>query len=476
MSVQRFSSGTGDANGNTVTGAEYSQLLGPGGEPIAYRTGLAGATPGGLMVGGLNDDTWRPFRVDRGGAQAIARMRPMFSEQFDGGTVLNQLRWVQTATTFAPALDATGWRANSTNLNTANAGAMIVSNRKFARSMRGPLQLKMRAPLTNAANVTEQFGFGSPSAVNTVAVGPNSAFIRYTSGTLYGVLVTAAGSEQVTTTPTFGSATPAIVSGNSYTADVWLDDDEVRYIVQDTAGATLWEARIPIAAVNRRMWTTMKLPVFAQSYVGASVSASPSLFALTECWVGQADLDANDPAAVIAAANGLPGGIIPTSGAQSTTWANSGARTSATLSNTAAGYATPDGHYQFVAPAGAVTDYALFAYQVPDPYEMVITGIDISAVNDGAIVATTPTELEWFVAWNHTAVSLATATAARRPLGKQSFLVGAAAGASVPDLSRPLLLTVNPGRFICVGVRVPVGTATASQVISGMVHLSHYFQ
>lgn len=36
-----------------------------------------------------------------------------------------------------------------------------------------------------------------------------------------------------------------------------------------------------------------------------------------------------------------------------------------TISNTAAGYATPGGAFRRVAVAGAETDYALFAYLVP---------------------------------------------------------------------------------------------------------------
>jgi len=46
-------------------------------------------------------------------------------------------------------------------------------------------------------------------------------------------------------------------------------------------------------------------------------------------------------------------------------YANSAAPASATLSNTAAGYTTLGGQFQFAAVAGAETDYALFAYTVP---------------------------------------------------------------------------------------------------------------
>jgi hypothetical protein len=149
---------------------------------------------------------------------------------------------------------------------------------------------------------------------------------------------------------------------------------------------------------------------------------------------------------------------------------------SATLSNTAASYATLGGKFQFAAPAGAVTDFALFGFNVPDPATLVVTSIDIESWNTGAAVATTATLLEWFVVENQAAVTLATATG-RVGIGAQSFPVGAAIGALGQRLSKQYQggLVTGPGRFFVIGLRIPIGTATGSQIISGQVNIEGYF-
>jgi hypothetical protein len=184
---------------------------------------------------------------------------------------------------------------------------------------------------------------------------------------------------------------------------------------------------------------------------------------------------------------GFTAAYNPLTGAQAANHANSTAPTSATLSNTAAGYTTLGGRYQFAAPAGAVTDFALFGFQVPTSFRFVVTGISISACNTGAAVATTATSLEWSLGVGSTAVSLATADAIaatptsaprRIPLGKQSFAIGAAAEACTTDVVRAFMSphVVESGRFLHVILAVPVGTATASQVIRGTVTIDGYFE
>jgi hypothetical protein len=188
----------------------------------------------------------------------------------------------------------------------------------------------------------------------------------------------------------------------------------------------------------------------------------------------------NKPWSHAAAHMGLDAATNPSTIAQAAQWANSAAPASATLSNTVAGYATLGGLFQFAAPAGAATDFALFGFTVPAPYSFVCTGIDIDAYNLGAAVATTPTLLLWGVSPDQSAISLATATNRRVALGAQSFAVAAPIGARADravsvDFSHGPLVT-NPGRLFVVVLRVPVGTATASQVIAGTCTVKGYFE
>lgn len=173
-----------------------------------------------------------------------------------------------------------------------------------------------------------------------------------------------------------------------------------------------------------------------------------------------------------------PAAINPADGTQTANHANSTDPTSATLSNTAAGYTTLGGRYQFLAPGTAATDYALFGFQVPTGFRLLITGVTISIVNTGAAVAVTATILDWSLGLKSTAVSLATASLRRIPLGTQGFVIGAAIGATAPDIVRQFSpeQVAQPGEFVHIIVEVPLGTATASEVIRGDVTIHGFFE
>jgi len=171
---------------------------------------------------------------------------------------------------------------------------------------------------------------------------------------------------------------------------------------------------------------------------------------------------------------------------------NSASPLNATLSNTAAGYANLGGQFQFVAPAGGETDYALFGYQVPagtsliPAKSLIIRGIRIETFNMGAAVATTPTLLQWSLGIGSSAVSLVTVDSAtagtrasrRLSLGIQSLPVASPIGfAAVPvDVNLDSPIMVEAGTFVHIILKIPVGTATASQIVRGIVSLNGFFE
>jgi hypothetical protein len=171
-------------------------------------------------------------------------------------------------------------------------------------------------------------------------------------------------------------------------------------------------------------------------------------------------------------------------GTQTANHANSTSPSSASLSNTAAGYTTLGGRWQFAAVASAATDFALFGYQVPAGWRLRIKAVAISTVNTGAAVATTATIMDWGLGINSTAVSLATSDSdpaygpRRIPLGIQAFLSGAAIGAVANDLWRTFdkPLIVKPLRFVHVILQMPLATNTGSQVIRGNVTFDAAFE
>lgn len=187
--------------------------------------------------------------------------------------------------------------------------------------------------------------------------------------------------------------------------------------------------------------------------------------------------------------NGIQGASGQTQGMTASN-VNSTVPATATLSNTAAGYATLGGKFLFAAPAGAETDYALFAFLNTAPTtgisgrNLVITGVWVDSYNAVVAVATTPTVLEWAIGVGSTALSLATGEAAttraprRLALGCQGYAVGALPGQSGPriaaDLRSPLVC--EPGSYVHIILRVPYGTATATELFRGHVGVNAYWE
>lgn len=169
--------------------------------------------------------------------------------------------------------------------------------------------------------------------------------------------------------------------------------------------------------------------------------------------------------------------IHPVDGSQTANHDNSTSPTGATLSNSEAGYATLGGRYKFAAVAPATTDYALFAFQVPAGYRLMITGVRISTTVTGVAVVTA-TVLDWSLGLRSPAVPLDTAGLIRMPMGVQGFLALAGIGSHGPDIERTFdpELVVEHGEYFHVILQVPAGAATANLVFRGDVTITGYFE
>lgn len=455
-----------------VSKAARATLYGAGGEPIVFDAGDQPTTPTGLLSMGLNDNMVLPMRLDRFGSQAQASHMPLFIDQFEG-TTLNGNRWTSVSTTMtATQTTVAGLQFNGASITTVSTGYMLKSNRAFLRSLRQPLHGKFRARLWHFNNSVMELGFGDAATFN----GANATGAYWQ--------VTAAGVVQPVLTFNGVDTTGSDVRGlldltNHYTFDIFMDDDEVTYMIQDTStGLVVSKQSIKLPATAQTLLSTTQIGVLARLYNTAVAPATASVMNLTSVYVAMLDGITNASQPHIMAMMLRGGEAQPHTGAQLAQWSNSAAPANATLSNTAAGYTTLGGLFSFAAVAGAATDYALFGVQIPAPATFVCTGVQIDAWNTGAAVATTPTVLAWALAVNATAVSLATSSTIRVPLGAQALPVGAAIGAMADrTISRTFEspMAVGPGRWLHVLLRMPVGTATASQVIQGMVSVNGYF-
>lgn len=451
-------------------------LYAPDGSILSRAQGDARAsTDHGLPGAVLNDDNFRLTRGDRVGSMAVSLNNVLFSEPFEGITISAPNRVTTTGTVFTLAQTAAGGlNFNSALATTASAGALLTTNRQFPRYQRAPLHGKARARIAHVANAVAEIGFGFPA---TQSVSPTvGAFFQVTaSGVVQGV-VTFNGVDQTTSAITM----PGGWQSNFYVWDVILDDDEAMFFIQDTStGLIVAERRIQVAASAVRLWNASRLPYFARLHFPTAPATAANLI-VSSIDVVMLDAFMNRPWAQTAALMGLGGEVGPTLFTQVANYANSAAPTSATLSNTAAGYANLGGQFQFAAVAGSETDYVLFGYTVPAPYSFVCTGIDISTFNMGAAVATTPTLFQWFASPDQTAVSLATSNNRRVTLGAQVLAVAAPIGGMadrdvVRDFSNAPLVT-HANRNMVIGLKMPVGTATASQIIRGLCNIKGYFE
>ena len=248
-------------------------------------------------------------------------------------------------------------------------------------------------------------------------------------------------------------------------------------------------AEVANPAINPNPTANSRITISSRIYTGGTAPAvAPQIFiGAISLW--RNDLNSNKlwPYQMVSIGRGAYQSPI-TPFAQTANHANSTNPASAALSNTAAGYTTLGGRWQFVAPVGAATDFALFAYQVPSGFQLFVTDFRFDAVNTGIAVATTATIMEVGIGLNSSAVSLATVDAfptngyspRRVPLGTMSWIVGDAIGAAARgapislDCQTPWL--VDGGRFFHVIVQVPVGTATAGQIPRGVCFIGGYVE
>jgi hypothetical protein len=175
--------------------------------------------------------------------------------------------------------------------------------------------------------------------------------------------------------------------------------------------------------------------------------------------------------------------VDPSTGNQSANYSNNTGPANATLSNTTAGYTTIGGLFKFVAPAGAETDYALFAYQVPIGYTLYVDSVRIGSFITGTKSSTSETLLQWALAANSSAVSLATGGLHPPiffPVGMQEAPKSASRGAPFdpsPINYKPRTpVVVNSTRYFHIVLRVPVGNPTLTQTIRGYANVEGYFQ
>ena len=390
------------------------------------------------------------------------------------GTAVNTRKMATVLTTQTLTVGGARYELNSSGITTINTGSMLLSKKfvPFFKANATYAEFAMNWTSDPVANWFAEWGLGNPSTA--IAAITDGVFFQITAGQFRGVAINNSVMTYVDLGPLPDTA--------------WVHD----FVIEHNMGSVhFWhETKIlgTITVPNTQFGPTAQssLPLFARTYIAA---IAPAVAIKIQCSAlgasnGGADLNRLWPTIMSGMGNSSIQNPTGTAVGQTANYANITAPASATLANATAGYATLGGQFQFLAVAGAETDYALFAYQVPAGQTLVVRGIWIDTMNTGAVVAITATWLQWALGVGSTAVSLltvdgpATKLPARIFLGNQVFPIGAVIGAqaTVIDVNLDACLSVNSGEFLHVIVKMPLGTATASQIIRGGVGINGVFE
>ena len=435
------------------------------------------AQAGYVGIAGFADDEGNvriPIGASSQGLLGTGSVQVDFEQGFSASAISSSV-WSQVLGTMTVGVANNAITLNSGNSLTATSTARLVSYRQ-AKTPRGSDRIiawRMMLPNLVTGAVIEIGAFAATGITSPTS----GSFFRYGSdGTLRGVSISVTGAESTTEV----IPTPSLNVAHDYT--IWIMGKAIVYQIDDVVVGS-----IPLGNTAPSPVTSESAPFCARLY-NASATATAQQVYLHRCVGALYGCTYGYDRQFLAALGGDIGsqGVVGAGTGSLANWVNSTAPASATLSNASAGYTSLGGQFQFAVVPGSETDYALFAYQVPaqtatnQGRTLVVHGINISTFNMGAAVATTPTLLQWGIAHDGTAVSLATADAAstkaprRVPLGCQSLPVGLAVGGNVPDLRVDFRqpLSVNAGNYLHVILKILVGTATASQIVRGVVTIN----
>ena len=479
MAILTDTSGANSA-GVDVNGALKTGIVDSNGNAALKVKGAAWAAGhGAAPLAAVNDGVYRPLRGDRFGGLAQARFTQKAS--FNLFTAALPPTWLNPATTMtATTALASGVLLNASAIVTASTNASLISMTAIQKYQKTPIQVRQRIRLSSKGGANAAADWGLIGSQAPASVVPVNGIVW-----LYGIDGTLKPTIYINSTVVSQGTDIAgsITTDRYYVWDIIVDDDFIIFIVQDpTTGLIISEQTLNINIGDARVGGTNYWFLSSRAYVGASAGtgAATQLF-VSDQFAGYLDTDTYQPWSHQMASLGMGLNVNPTTAlTQLENNANSAAAASATLSNTTNGYATTllGGKFQFAAVAGAETDYCLFAFTVPAGVKLIITGVRIDLFNMGAAVATTPTLCEWFLDENSVAITLAS-NSYRRSIGSQSLPVGAAIGTNATPIDVSFAdgpMVTHSGRFFKLGLRMPVGTATASQIIRGSAGFRGYFE
>ncbi len=433
----------------------------------------------------LGEKTLRPLDSSQDYRLRTGYDKILWQDTFNHAT-LNQSKYLPYTSTQTITVAGGFLNMNAASSVASGTYSILRTYRSFSLFNTYPIYVDFKAKFSNTlqANSVIEFGLGYFGSGSPTVAPTDGIIFRGTGGQLNAVTINNSNETQATNifTPVANTVYHFLIVIGQDHCEFWIDDIMVAIIDTPVSYGSPCQSN--------------SLPLFIRNYNTSTVTTAVQLN-IAQLGISNGDMDMTKDWGSTMVGMGQSSLVQPDgqAAAQTANYANSAAPASTTLSNTTFASTTLlGGQFQFAAVAGAETDYILFGYLNPigtaaiPGKNLIITGVRIDTFNTVVAVATTATVFQWAIGVGATAVSLAQADATgaspqkgvrRLPLGVQTMPVGTAVGAMATptiDVTFASPLIVETGTYCHIILKMPIGTATATEIFRGVVLVNGYFE
>lgn len=409
----------------------------------------------------------------------------LWQDTFNHAT-LNQSKYLPLTSTQTITVAGGFLNMNAASSVATGTYSILRTYRSFTLFNTYPVYVDFKAKFSAVlqANSIIEFGLGYFASGSPTVAPTDGIMFRAVGGQLNAVTINNSNETQSTNifTPVANTVYHFLIVIGQDSCEFWIDDVLVTTINTPVSFGSPCQSN--------------SLPLFIRNYNTGTVTSAIQLN-IAQLGISNGDMDMTKDWGTTMVGMGQSSVCQPDGATvgQTANYSNSAAPASTTLSNTTfASTSLLGGQFQFAAVAGAETDYIIFGYLNPigtagiPGKNLIITGVRIDTFNTVVAVATTATVFQWAIGVGATTVDLslgdATGASARKgvrrlPLGVQTMPIGTAVGAlATPtiDVTFTSPLIVETGTYCHIILKMPIGTATATEIFRGTVLVNGYFE
>jgi hypothetical protein len=406
----------------------------------------------------------------------------IYDEEVFNYTAQNTGKFSLTATTMAATFTAGNFTTNSANITTITTGIVLATYAFFPNTGTQTLSSDMEVAFSAQPQTNTFIEFGTGIAGAATVAPTDGVFFRLSSAGLQGI---ASNNGTETSTGVFplsgGTGTWVYTNDKKYQFICYQNGTSAEFWVDDGSGANLLGS-IQLPSAQGRMAMAMGQQFFFKHRITGGAAGG-----VIQGKLGAYNIRAGGSAAtstlstqgnrILGAYQGLSGGTMGSLARVGTITTGNEANVTAAVptTTTAALGSGLGGTFWETVSLAANTDGIIMSYQVPagtvliQGRRLVLRGIYLSSYVQTVVVGG-PYTAEWFLAFGHTAVSLATAEAAttkaprripapfvQQVTAAQAVNTAIANSTAFWDLGDAPVY-VNPGEFIQLCTR-HIGTA-----------------